>query len=151
VIEHVNLLGGVLDRLDGFDEFLALESLHGFRDGGLMDVGALLDRLCPCSIGTAVFDLIVDHSFVIVESNNPSSTQSASLSIANAESQGREYALCSIILCAQSIADLSLHLHQAHQLCIHQALQQLQQSLCTIHHSHLEQFILAEDLGASFW
>ena len=78
VVEHVNLLGGVLDGLDGFDEFLALESLHGFRDGGLVDVCALLDRLCPGAVGAAVFDLIVYHAFVIVQGDNPGSTQSAS-------------------------------------------------------------------------
>jgi hypothetical protein len=112
----------------------------------LVDVGAVLDRLCPGTVGTAVFDLVVDHAFVIVERDNPSLTKSAS----KCESQGCEYALGSIILGAQRIANLAIHLHQTHQLCIHQALQQLQQRLCTIHDSHLEQFILAEDFGASF-
>jgi hypothetical protein len=70
VVEHIDLLGGILDGLDGFDEFLAFESLHGFCDGGLVDVGALLDRLCPGAVGTAVFDLVVDHAFVIVEGDN---------------------------------------------------------------------------------
>jgi hypothetical protein len=38
----------------------------------------LLDRLCPGAVGTAVFDLVVDHAFVIVEGDNPSLTRSAS-------------------------------------------------------------------------
>lgn len=36
-----------------------------------MDVGALFDCLCPGAVGAAVFDLVVDHAFVVVEGDDP--------------------------------------------------------------------------------